>query len=105
LNSEIPLLLLWFGSAFVLNTNFTLCQVYEVKNFTVRLDHFVSGALSTQASCVPGILQFRKPKCCQIFETLLFDEKGWTIPHEKFYFLLDMNFLKEEITNLASNFT
>jgi hypothetical protein len=32
-------------------------------------------------------------------------KRGWIIPHEKCHFLLDMDFLEKENTNLTSNFT
>jgi hypothetical protein len=43
-------------------------------------------------------------KVGDLFQTPLF-EKEWTIPHEKCHFLLGMDFLVKEITNLTSNFT
>jgi hypothetical protein len=39
------------------------------------------------------------------FKILLFRKKGWTIPREKYRFLLNMGFLVKEIANLFSNFT
>jgi hypothetical protein len=34
-----------------------------------------------------------------------FDKKDGPSPHEKCYFLLDMNFLVKDITNIIQNFT
>jgi hypothetical protein len=56
--------------------------------------------LSTQASGVPGIL----PKVSIILNPA-FEKKGWTVPHEEWHFLLDMDFFIKEIKNLTSNFT
>jgi hypothetical protein len=57
-----------------------------------------------QASCVPDILQFRKQKGCPGFQIPLF-EKGWTIPHEKCPFLLNMDYLDKKITKVTPNFS
>jgi hypothetical protein len=38
------------------------------------------------------------------FANSVFGKKGWTIPHEKCTFLLDMDFLVNEIADLISNF-
>jgi hypothetical protein len=46
--------------------------------------------LFTQASCVPDILQSRKPKSCRFFKICFLEKKGWTITHEKCHFLLDL---------------
>jgi hypothetical protein len=43
-------------------------------------------------------------KSCQNFQTPFF-KKGWTITHEKYHFLLAMDFLPKKITALTSNFT
>jgi hypothetical protein len=57
-----------------------------------------------KASCVPGILHVRKPKMLSDFQTPLL-KKGSTIPPEKWPFLLDIDFLVKETTNLTSNST
>jgi hypothetical protein len=93
----------WLG--YVYNRDFTLCKVYEWPDLTFLLHNLVFWTLSTQAPCVPGILQFRKPKCCQIFQKPLFEKKAWTITHEKSPFLLGMDFLVKTITKTISNCT
>jgi hypothetical protein len=67
--------------------------LYQV-NLTFRPVDFFFWTPSTQTSSVPGILQYRKPKGCRIFQTPLFEK--WMDPHEKFRFLLDMDFLAKE---------
>jgi hypothetical protein len=38
------------------------------------------------------------------FQTPLL-KKAWTIPHEECHFLLNMDYIVKEMTNLISNFT
>jgi hypothetical protein len=57
------------------NTDLTLCQVYKWTNLTIQLGYFVFWNLSMQVSWVPGILQFRKPKSCRIFQMPLFEKR------------------------------
>jgi hypothetical protein len=54
--------------------------------------------------CVPGILLSRKPKNCQIYKRPIFEEKGWTIPHEKVPLFLDEYFLVNGMDNSTSNY-
>jgi hypothetical protein len=51
-----------------------------------------------------SILLFRKPKSSPTFQTPLLKKVDGYIPHEKCPFLLNMDFLVKEITNLTSNF-
>jgi hypothetical protein len=63
-----------------------MCQVYEWTKITFWLDYFAFWALFTQAPCVSGILQLRKPKSCQNFQMLFFSKKRmgnhppWKVP-------------------------
>jgi hypothetical protein len=41
----------------------------------------------------------------RFFQASFFGERGWTIPHEKRHFLLDMYFIANKIANLTSNST
>jgi hypothetical protein len=47
----------------------------------------------------------QKTKNLPNFSNVAFWEKGWTITHEKCYYLFDMAFLVKQITNLTSNLT
>jgi hypothetical protein len=103
--TEIPMLLRWVWLEFCVQWGFRCAS-----SVWMNKSHFLTWLLClwtlfTQVLCVPGILQFRKPKCCRIFKTPFFEKKWWTITYEKYHFLLDMNFLAKWKTNLPSNFT
>jgi hypothetical protein len=57
--------------------------------------------LSTQAP--PPDQKIKKPADFQ--KVAFFRKEGWTITHEKYHFLLGMDLLLKETTNLTLNFT
>jgi hypothetical protein len=61
--------------------------------------------MSTNTHCVPGTspIQNTKKSCRFFFQTPPFQKvKG---SHEKYHFLVDMDFLSKKIKNLTCNFT
>lgn len=102
--TEVPLLMLWLDYNFLYNKDLSVnCMNEQISffNFNYSAAFWTS---STHAPCSPGILQFRKLRCRQVFN-LRHLRKGWTTPPEKCCFLLDMNFLVKEIVKLTSYFT
>jgi hypothetical protein len=59
--------------------------------------------MTTMCSWYP--LGPKTKKGLEFFKSADFWKKGWTITHEKYHFLLDMDFLVKEIASLTQNFT